>query len=65
MAALARETGHLSPETFAAEVRKLPADVRWIVVHRKARFADEIAADLAALDLPRVELVRPGHVYEF
>lgn len=65
MAALAKETGHLSPDTFAAEVRKLPTDVRWIVVHRKARFADEIAADLAALGLPRVELVRPGHVYEF
>ena len=65
MATLAEETGHLSPDTFAAEVRKLATDVRWIVVHRKARFADEIAGDLEALRLPGVELVRPGHVYEF
>lgn len=65
MAALAADTGHLCPATFAAEVRKLNRDVRWIVVHRKARYADEIARDLAALALPNVELVRPGFAYEF
>jgi hypothetical protein len=35
------------------------------VVHRKPRFADEIAAELAALNLPNVELVEPGRTYEF
>jgi ribonuclease BN (tRNA processing enzyme) len=65
MSALAAETGHLCPSTFAAEVRKLDRDVRWIVVHRKARHAAEIARDLAALGLPNVELVRPGFAYEF
>ena len=65
MAALAAETGHLCPSTFAAEVRKLDRDVRWIVVHRKARYATEIARDLAALGLENVELVRPGLAYEF
>jgi len=65
MSALAAETGHLCPSRFAAEVRKLDRDVRWIVVHRKARHAAEIARDLAALDLPNVELVRPGFAYEF
>ena len=63
--ALAAETGHLCPSTFAAEVRKLDRDVRWIVVHRKARHAAEIARDLAALGLPNVEFVRPGFAYEF
>ena len=65
MAALAAQTGHLCPSTFAGEVRKLGRDVRWIVVHRKARYAAEIARDLAALGLPNVELVRPGFTYEF
>lgn len=65
MATLAAETGHLCPSRFAAEVRKLDRGVRWIVVHRKARHAAEIARDLAALGLPNVEFVRPGFSYEF
>ena len=44
---------------------KLDRDVRWIVVHRKARFAAEIARELEALRLPNVELVKPGVAYEF
>ena len=62
---LARLTGHHSTTTFAAEIRKLPGSVRWIVVHRKPRFAAEIARELASLALPNVELVRPGVPYEF
>ena len=46
-------------------MRKLPADVRVIVVHRKARFAAEIAREIEALGFPNVELVRPGVAYEF
>lgn len=62
---LAAATGHHCPATFAAEIRKLDRQVRWIVVHRKPRFAREIAAELATLALPNVELVVPGHAYEF
>lgn len=62
---LAATTGHHCPATFAAEIAKLPRDVRWIVVHRKARYAAEIARELAALKLSNVELVKPGVVYEF
>jgi cAMP phosphodiesterase len=57
---LAAATGHHCPATFAAEIRKLDRPVRWIVVHRKPRHAADIAAELAALGLPGVELVRPG-----
>lgn len=67
-AALAALTGHLSPSTFAAEIAKLPErlarGVRFIVVHRKARYAAEIARDLAALGLANVELIKPGHTYD-
>ena len=58
-------TGHHYPASFAAEIQKLTPHVRWIVVHRKPRFADQIAAELTALALPNVELVVPGRVYEF
>lgn len=62
---LARVTGHHCPRTFAEEIQKLPRDVRWIVVHRKARFAAQIAEELEALGLANVELVKPGVLYEF
>ncbi|MFM8734894.1 MAG: MBL fold metallo-hydrolase [Pirellulales bacterium] len=65
LAALATRTGHHCPATFAREIGRLGRDVRWIVVHRKARYAAEIAAELAALRLPNVELVQPGVAYEF
>lgn len=65
LADLAAATGHHCPATFAVERKKIPADVRCIVVHRKARYAETIARELAALDLPNVELVRPGHAYEW
>ncbi|MFM7207012.1 MAG: MBL fold metallo-hydrolase [Planctomycetaceae bacterium] len=64
-AALAAKTGHHCPATFAAEIAKLDRDVRWIVVHRKVRYADEIARELDALGLRNVELVRPGVAYDF
>ena len=62
---LAAATGHHCPSTFAAEIRKLGRDARWIVVHRKARYAAEIARELSALDIPNLEFVVPGHAYEF
>jgi glyoxylase-like metal-dependent hydrolase (beta-lactamase superfamily II) len=65
LAELAATTGHLCPATFAAEIRKLERPVRWIVVHRKPRYAGEIASELAALELPNVELVAIGKPYSF
>jgi cAMP phosphodiesterase len=64
LAELATITGHLSTATFADEIGKLPRQVRWIVVHRKARYAAQIAKELESLGLANVEMVRPGHVYE-
>jgi len=65
LANLARMTGHHCTTSFAEEIRKLPTPARWIIVHRKTRYAGQIAAELAAMNLPNVELVRPGEVYEF
>jgi ribonuclease BN (tRNA processing enzyme) len=62
---LATDTGHHCPATFAQEVRKLPGAVRWIVVHRKARYREEIARELTALGIPNLEFVEPGKRYVF
>lgn len=64
LADLAARTGHHSPRTFAAECAKIPPRVRVFVTHRKARFAADIARQLAALDLTQVALVEPGYGYE-
>lgn len=61
---LAAVTGHHCPSTFAAEIRKLDRDVRWIVVHRKPRYAAEIARELAAFGIPNLEFVVPGRAYD-
>ena len=65
LAGLAEVSGHHCTTSFAAELEKLDRDVRWIVVHRKPRYADQIAAELATLNLPNVELVKPGYGYSF
>ena len=62
LADLASRCGHLSPATFADQVRRLPAGVRVFVVHRKAAHAATIAAEIAALGLAGVELAEPGRV---
>ena len=61
---LATKTGHLCPHSFATQRARLPAHVRVFAVHRKARYADVIARELAALDLPNVEPVTPGLPYD-
>jgi ribonuclease BN (tRNA processing enzyme) len=65
LAALAEQAGHLRPALFAAEVRKLPPTARAIAVHIKARHRAEVAAELRALDEPRIELGRCNHDYLF
>jgi cAMP phosphodiesterase len=64
LAPLAERCGHLSPRTFAAEVARIPAGVRILVVHRKVAFAQTIDAEIAALNLAGVEMAVPGQAYE-
>jgi ribonuclease BN (tRNA processing enzyme) len=65
MADLAAAAKHLTPARFGAEVAKLTRPVRVIAVHLKARYRDQIVAELAALGLPNVELGRYGKAYEW
>jgi len=62
---LAEISKHLSTETFALEVEKIPPGVPVYAIHLKAKFRGETVAELAALGMPRVSVCEPGRVYEF
>jgi cAMP phosphodiesterase len=62
---LANLSKHLTPALFAIEVQKLTRTVPVIAVHIKARFHDELVAELKALGLPNVEISRFGQPYTF
>lgn len=57
---LAEISKHLTPAGFASEVAKLKKNVTVYAIHVKARFYDQVAAELAELHLPNVRLLEPG-----
>jgi ribonuclease BN (tRNA processing enzyme) len=67
--ALADLSKHLTPATFAGEVRKLHAavhrEVPIIAVHIKARYQSEVTSELHALGLPALEIGQTGRTYLF
>jgi ribonuclease BN (tRNA processing enzyme) len=65
LAWLAKVSKHLTPTTFAGEVRKLAQPVRIVAMHLKARYRGEIAAQLQALGIAELELARFGMPYLF
>ena len=65
LADLAKKSGHHCTETFVEELQKLKRPVRWIVVHRKPRYAEQIAHELVSHNISDVELIQPGKVYDF
>lgn len=65
MSQIADVSKHLTPALFGAELGKLTRPARVLTIHLKARYADPIARQLAALSLTNVELVQFGRVYEF
>ncbi|MEZ6061582.1 MAG: 3',5'-cyclic-nucleotide phosphodiesterase [Planctomycetaceae bacterium] len=62
---LAHKSGHLCPEQFQQELRKLPPSVRVVACHLKPRFFDEIARELQALGRENLEVGVPGAEYVF
>jgi len=65
MSGLAEIAKHLTPATFAAEVRKLKKQVTIIAVHLKARVYGQIVKELEALRLPGLEIAQYGRPYVF
>lgn len=62
---LAVMAGHLTPNLFQAERLKLGRTVRTIAMHLKPAHADQVVEELASFDDPSIEVVAPGHVYQF
>jgi ribonuclease BN (tRNA processing enzyme) len=62
---IAELTKHLTPSMLAGELSKLTRPARVFVVHIKPRFHAQVMRELAGLGLPNVEIVRPGHPYNF
>ena len=65
LAALADTTKHLTPKTFALEMIKIARPTRVIAVHIKVRHHAQVVAELGALKMPNVEVVKPGRPYCF
>lgn len=56
---------HLTPATFAQELKKLKQPVPVYVVHIKSRYYDAVTRELAALALPNVIIAQSGVPYCF
>src|SRR5262249_38727523 len=62
MGKLATVSRHLTPQTFVQEVKKIDRPCRFLAVHLKPRFREEVAAQLMSLHQPNVEIAEPGRV---
>jgi 3',5'-cyclic-nucleotide phosphodiesterase len=62
---LADKSGHLCPELFAAEIRRLPESVRVIAYHLKPCFFGEIEQELKAIPRANLEIGVTGREYIF
>jgi ribonuclease BN (tRNA processing enzyme) len=62
---LADVSKHLTPATFAGELRKLHQPAKVIVVHIKARYHMQVVAQIEALGLPNVSIGVAEHAYSF
>ncbi|MEE9394115.1 MAG: 3',5'-cyclic-nucleotide phosphodiesterase [Planctomycetota bacterium] len=64
-AKMAALTKHLTPELFALEKGKLQRDLPFIAFHIKARYRDEIVAELESLQDPMVQVGAANKDYDF
>jgi ribonuclease BN (tRNA processing enzyme) len=62
---LADVSKHLTPQKFAAEVKKLKRPTRIIAVHIKPRYREEVIRELEHLGLPNLEIGRSEETYTF
>ena len=62
---LADVSKHLTPASFRVETLKVKLPVPFIAVHLHPRFKEQVEKELAALDLPDVQVGRFGVPYHF
>ena len=63
LAALARVSGHLTPDTLRREIDKMPPDVPIWVFHIKPQLFEETAEELAKIDPTRIHTLEQGKTY--
>jgi ribonuclease BN (tRNA processing enzyme) len=61
---LADVSKHLTPAILARQVAKLTRPTRLVIIHLKARYKEQVIAELQALRLPGLEIGQPGIPYE-
>lgn len=62
---LARVSHHHSPATLLEELPKIKPDVPIYAIHLKAFYRDQVAAEIRALNNPRIQVAEVGREYEF
>ena len=63
LAALARVSGHLTPDMLRREIDKMPADVPIWIFHIKPQLFQETAEQLATIDPTRIHTLEQGKTY--
>ena len=63
LTALARVSGHLTPEMLQREIDKMPADLPIWIYHIKPQVFEETAGELANIDPTRVHVLEQGKTY--
>jgi ribonuclease BN (tRNA processing enzyme) len=64
LARIAEPSRHLTPKTFAEEVKKLPKGIQVLATHMKPDCLGEIKNELADLALDNVALIQQGETYK-
>lgn len=62
---LADASKHMTPGRFGHEMTKIRPGVPVFVVHIKPKYHDRIAAELAKIARPGIQICTPGRIYEF
>ena len=66
MSQLAAVSRHFTPASLAAELRKLDHDgLDIMTVHLKPAYREQVAAELHALGIPKLQVMEPGRTYEW
>ena len=55
---------HLTPEGLKKELAKFKHDCSIFAINIKPMFREEICAELAGLQIPNLQIMRPGEIYE-
>ena len=62
--ALAKASGHLTPDMLRREIDKMPADLPVWIFHIKPQLYQETAEELAGIDPARIHILEQGKTYQ-